>query len=190
MSAGLISGEISLVGFKTAIFSLCPYMAYVTLLFIYFVPGTMAFCSSNESSPYLFQSFCTCCCLSRKLLHGLIAWLALCHHPPLSLNGTCLERTFSPSVTTLSQPPRHSTVLPSWGSTSPLNASLLSLKCKVKKAANFRGLFTRIPDSGIELIHNKGFYFWKGGRKRGRGNEREKKEARRMHGRKGSNANK
>lgn len=102
MSAGLISGEISLVGFKTAIFSLCPYIAYVTLLFIYFVPGTMAFCSSNESSPYLFQSFCTCCCLSRKLLHWLFAWLALSHHPPLSLNGTCLERTFSPSVSTLS----------------------------------------------------------------------------------------
>lgn len=79
--AGLVFGETAPLSFKRAICLLCPYIDYITLLFIYFVPETMHFYSPNESSPYLFQGFCTCCCLSRKFLPWLFALLALSHHP-------------------------------------------------------------------------------------------------------------
>lgn len=58
----------------------------------------------------------------------------LCLIIQLSLSGTSLGRTSSLSMTTLSQPPCHSTMLEflqSWESTSSLSMSLLSLKCKV-----------------------------------------------------------
>lgn len=109
-------------------FSLCPYMDYITLLFIYFVPETMPFYPPNESSPYLFQGFCTCCCLSRKFLHWLFALLSLSHHP------TQLKwHLFGEDFITFNDylPPCHSTMLEflqSWESTSSLSANLLSLK--------------------------------------------------------------
>lgn len=44
-----------------------------------------------------------------------------------------------------------------------MSASLLSLKCKVKKAATFIGLFISIPDAGAELTYNKGSRYTSGG---------------------------
>lgn len=44
-----------------------------------------------------------------------------------------------------------------------MSVSLISLKCKVKKAATFDVLFIRIPDAGTELTHNKGSRCTSGG---------------------------
>lgn len=162
------------------------YVAYSTLLLIYFVPETMAcflFLKWIKPVPIL------------GLLHLLLplcrvpAWLsallALSHHPTVSLNGTSSERTSPLSLTTLSQPPCHSTVLDflqSWDSTSSLSDSLLSLNCKLMESSNLGSVFSAVPPMlGAKLTHT-----W--GRKKRRGVREERKDKNAWRG--GSNANK
>lgn len=57
-----------------------------------------------------------------------------------------------------------------------MSASLLSLKCKVKKAATFIGLFISIPDAGAELTYNKGSRYTSGGGGGREEGEQEKKD--------------
>lgn len=93
MSAGLVSGEASLLGLQTTISSLClPWTIAFSSKFTLSQKLWLVSCSSNESSLCLFHNFCTCCCLSEKCLPWLFALLALSHHPTVSPNGTSWRR--------------------------------------------------------------------------------------------------